>query len=344
MGVQISQLFPKKEVELAELAGKKIAIDAYNSIHAFLSIIRDRFTGEPLKDSRGRITSHLSGLLYRNANLIENGISTVWVFDGKPPEFKQSTIEAREEVRKQAKRKWEEAVAKGEEAIKYAQAAVKVTEEMVQGSKQLLDAMGIPWVQAPSEGEAGCSHFCKKGFVYAVGSQDADALLFGAPRLIRNLSISGRRKIPKKDEFMEIKPELIELQSVLDSLGINQRQLIMLGILVGTDYNPRGVEGVGPKTAVKLVKEHKTLSSLMKNVEWRFDVGAEEIFDFFLNPPVAEVGKHDFKWGQPDAEKIMRFMSDEHDFSAERIQKVIDRLQQGRGAVEQKSLKGWFGK
>jgi flap endonuclease-1 len=341
MGVQLGDIIPRKEIELVELSGKKIAIDAFNTLHQFLSIIRDRMTGEPLKDSKGRVTSHLSGLLYRTSNLIEAGIKPIFVFDGEPPLFKRKTVKKREAAREEARKKWEEALKKGEKAIKYAQAASKLTGEMVEDSKTLLDAMGVPWIQAPSEGEAMCSHLCKKNVVFGAGSQDIDSLLFGSPRLIRNLSITGRRKLPMKEAYMEIKPEMIELQQVLSTLGITQEQLIIVGILVGTDYNT-GIEKVGPKTALKLVKEHKTLKKVLANVEWNEEVDPEEIYNFFLRPPVTE--KYHLEWEQPDAEKIIEFMVDEHDFSRERVEKVIEKLQQSFTTGRQASLKGWLEK
>jgi flap endonuclease-1 len=341
MGIQISDILPKKEIELVELSGQKIAIDAFNSIYAFLSIIRDRMTGEPLKDSSGNITSHLSGLLYRNTNLIENGIKPIWVFDGEPPRFKKKTIEARQAAKEEARKMWQEALERGEEAIKYAQATSQFTDKMIKDSKQLLDVMGIPWIQAPSEGEATCSHLCKKNVVYAAGSQDSDALLFGSPRLIRNLSISGRRKLPKREEYTEIKPELIELKEILSTLGLTREQLIIVGILVGTDYNP-GIEKVGPKTALKLVNENKTLEKILEKVEWKADVDAEEIYNFFLNPPVAE--KYEIEWKQPDAQRIIEFMVEQHDFSIDRMEKAIEKLQKSFTEGRQASLKGFLGK
>jgi flap endonuclease-1 len=341
MGVQLGDFIPKKEIELVELSGKKVAIDAFNTLYQFLSIIRDRMTGEPLRDSKGRTTSHLSGLFYRTSNLIEVGIKPVFVFDGEPPKFKRKTVEERNKAREEAKKKWEEAVKKGVQAITYAQAASKLTGEMIEESKILLDAMGIPWIQAPSEGEAMCAHLCRKNIVFSTGSQDSDALLFGSPRLVRNLSITGRRKLPRKEAYIEIKPEMIELQEVLKSLGINQEQLITIGILVGTDYSS-GIEKVGPKTALKLVKEYKTLKKVLANVNWKSETDPEEIYEFFLKPPVAE--KINIEWNQPDADKLVEFMVDEHDFSKERVGKVIENLQKGFIAGRQSSLKGWLEK
>ncbi len=341
MGVSLGKIIPRKEIELIELSGKKIAIDAYNNLYQYLTIIRDRVTGEPLKDSKNRVTSHLSGLFYRTANWIEIGIKPIFIFDGPAPQFKKKTIEKREAAKELAKKKWEDALEKGEEVITYAQAATKLTDGMIVDAKKLLDYMGVPWVQAPSEGEAACSYFCKKDAVYTTGSQDMDSLLFGSTRLVRNLSITGKRKLPKKEIYIEIKPEMIELEEVLSSLGITHEQLIIMGILIGTDYN-EGIEKVGPKTALKIVKEHKTLKKVLSKVEWKDDVDPEEVYEFFLNPPIIEDYKIEFK--EPDKEKIIELMVEEHGFSRERIEKIIEKIQASFGKEKQSSLKGWFGK
>jgi flap endonuclease-1 len=215
MGLSLGNLIPKKEIEIIELSGKKIAIDAYNNIYQYLTIIRDKMTGEPLKDSSGRITSHLSGLLYRTTSFIEAGIKPIFVFDGKPPEFKQKTLDERNKIKMEAKEKWDIAVERGEESIRYAQATTKLTSDMVEDAKKLLDAMGIPYLVAKSEGEAQCAFMCIKKDVDLSASQDYDSLLFGSPLLVRNLSITGKRKIPKKDTFIEVKPEMIELNQML---------------------------------------------------------------------------------------------------------------------------------
>lgn len=341
MGVDISALVKGREIEILELSGRKIAIDAFNIMFQFLSIIRDRMTGEPLRDSKGRITSHLSGLLYRNTRLIENGLKPVYVFDGKPPDFKRTTIEMRAERKEEARRKWDEAVKRGEPAIKYAQAAAKLTDDMVEDAKRLLELIGIPYVQAPSEGEIQCAFMCKREDVWASGSQDFDSLLAGSPKLVRNLSITGKRKVPKKEVYVQVKPELIDLDTMLDSLGITQEQLVVLGILVGTDYSD-GVRGVGPKTALKLVKDHHTLKNVLANVEWTSETPAEDVFGFFLDPPV--IDDYTIEWKEPDAEGLKSFMVDEHDFSANRLDKVIERLQETHEKGRQSSLSGWLEK
>jgi flap endonuclease-1 len=341
MGISFSGLIPVREIGFEDLRGRTIAIDSSNVLYQFLSTIRDRFTGEPLKDSKGRVTSHLSGLFYRTARLIENGIDTVYVFDGKMPEFKRHTVEARVKIREEARKKWKQALAEGrtEDVRKHAQAATRLTSDMVDEAKRLLDAMGIAWVQAPSEAEAQASYMASKGVVWATGSQDWDALLFNTPRLVRNLTISGRKKLPGRQSYVATKPEIVELGVVLKELGINHDQLICLGILIGTDFNPGGVHGLGPKTALKVVKEHKKPHNIFKSVEWKFDILPEVIFDFFKQPPVEK--KPEIKPKNIDIEKVRTLMVDEYNFSEERINSTIEKLQ-NRGKDRSQSKLGKF--
>jgi len=336
MGVQIFDILPKKELEIESLTGKTIAVDAFLWLHQFLSIIRQP-DGTPLKNSQGRITSHLSGIFYRSAKLIENGLKLVYVFDGPSHEFKKSTIEERKALKDQAEVRWQGALAMGdeEEARKAAQMTSHLTGEMIEQSKLLIEYMGIPIVQAPSEGEAQCAYLCQKNFVYSVASQDSDSLLFNSPRLVRNLSMTGKRKLPRQDVYIEIKPEIIELNSVLNELGISKEQLIIIGLLVGSDYNP-GIKGFGPKKALELVKKEKTLEKVMKEIEWNCETPAEEIYNFYLNPPLEKDINIEFK--QPQPEKILKFMVDEYEFSQERVEKVIKTLSMSK----QKSLGSWI--
>jgi len=337
MGVNFSDIVGemKKDIVLQDLKGRKVAIDTFNTMFQFLSIIRDRMTGEPLRDSAGKVTSHLSGLLYRTTSWIESGIRPVFVFDGKPPDFKHLTIQQRKAIRADAKEKWEEAKRKGEPAIKYAQAASELNDEMIEDAKKLLKFMGVPTLQAPSEGEAQCAFMAREGEVWAAGSQDYDSLMFGSPRLVKNLSITGKRKVPRKDTYVDINPEIIELDDVLKNLGINQTQLIIMGLLIGTDYN-EGVAGYGPKKSLEIVKKEKTLESVLKKVVWIEHMPAEDLLEFFLHPPVDK--KYKLEWKEPDEKNLLKFMVDEHDFSKERVEKVLERLNAGREAAKQSSL------
>ena len=234
MGVQISDIIPRKEIQLEELKGKTIAIDAFNAIYQFLTTIRQQ-DGTPLMDSQGKITSHLSGLFYRNINLLIEGIKPVYVFDGKPPKMKAEEIERRLIQKEIASDRYEKAKAEGntEDMRKYSQQTVKINDAIIKESKELLEAMGIPIVQAGGEGEAEASFLAKNNKVWATASQDYDTLLYGTPTLIRNLTLARKRKTITG--YVDVNIELIEFESLLNHLQIDKDQLICLGILVGTD-------------------------------------------------------------------------------------------------------------
>jgi flap endonuclease-1 len=340
MGIQIFDILPKKDLEIEDLKGRTLAVDAFLWLHQFLSIIRQP-DGTPLMDSKGRVTSHLSGIFYRSARLIENGIKLVFVFDGPSPSFKAATVEERKSIKEKAKLRWQEAIDEEDlkEARKAAQMTSHLTGEMVQQSKNLLEYMGIPVVQAPSEGEAQCAHLCRKGMVYAVSSQDSDSLLFNSPRLVRNLSMTGRRKLPRQDTYVEIKPEMIELEGALKELGLTREQMIIVGLLVGGDYNP-GIRGYGPKKALELVRKEKTLENVLKKIEWNHPTPAEQVFDFYMKPQIDENAK--FEPRSPQPENIFKFMVDEHEFSQERIEKIVKILTDSKESNQQKSLGGWL--
>jgi flap endonuclease-1 len=344
LGVNFKDLIPKTPIKLEDLGGKIIAIDAYNAIYQFLSIIRQP-DGTPLKDSTGKITSHLSGLFYRTSNLIEMGIKPVYVFDGESPTLKASEIERRKQVKIVATAHYEKAAAKGdtEKMFMYAQASTSMKDYMLDDSQKLLGLMGLPWVQAPSEGEAQAAHMNKKGDADYCASQDYDSLLFGAPLLLRNVTISGRRKLPNKNVYVDIMPEVIALDNVLKQCEITHEQLIDVGILIGTDFNPDGIKGLGPKTALKLIKEHGTLENALphiKNVE--FPHPPESIREVFLHPAVTD--NYTIEWKEPNVEGIVDFLCRQKDFSEDRVRKALEKMQ--AGAQKQKgktTLEKWFG-
>ncbi len=328
------------EIGFEDLRGKVVAIDGYNALYQFLSIIRQP-DGTPLKDSKGRITSHLSGVFYRMVNVLEEGVLPVFVFDGVPPEIKAAEVERRKEKRTEAAEKYEEALEAGdmEQAFVYATQATSLRKEMVEGAKHLLDLLGIPSVMAPSEGEAQAAHMAIKGDVWAVVSQDFDSLLHGAPRMVRNLTISGKRKLPRKKQYIVVKPELLELEKVLSELEITQEQLIDIGILLGTDFNPEGVKGVGPKTALKLIKEHGSLEEALKHLDKEvfFPVKPEKIRKWFLKPEITDnyvLEKH-----EPDFEGTIDFLCNERDFSKDRVSKALKKLTQRKKAIDEEEKK-----
>jgi flap endonuclease-1 len=344
LGVNLRDIVPKMVVKLEDLSGQSIAIDAYNALYQFLAIIRQP-DGTPLKDGTGKVTSHLSGLLYRTSNLLEMGIKPIYVFDGVPPVLKREEIERRIQVKVEAAVHYEKAVAKGDtvKARMFAQATTSLKDYMKDDAQRLLDLMGLPWVQAPSEGEAQAAHMTRRGDTDYCASQDYDSLLFGAPKLIRNITISGRRKLPSKNVYIDVVPELIVLNDVLKECEITYEQLVDVGILVGTDFNPDGIKGLGPKTALKLIKEHGTLENALphiKNAE--FPHPPQSIREIFLHPEVRDDYK--LEWTEPDAEGIVDFLVRQKDFSEDRVRKAIEKMQQGAKKLKGKTtLEKWFG-
>ncbi|KYH41355.1 MAG: endonuclease [Candidatus Bathyarchaeota archaeon B63] len=344
MGVNLGDLVPKTKVDLKTLSGKIIAIDAYNALYQFLAIIRQP-DGTPLKDRSGRVTSHLSGLFYRTCNLLEMGIKPIYVFDGVPPEMKEAEIMRRSKIKEAADAKYAKALREGkiEEARMYAQMTSRLKDYMAEDSKKLLSRMGVPWIQAPSEGEAQAAHLTKRGDADYCASQDFDSLLFGAPRLLRNLTISGRRKLPRKRVYVEITPEIVEMSRVLEELGVTHDQLIDIGILVGTDFNPDGIKGIGPKTALKLVKKYGTLERVLENIKGaEFPVDPKEIKEFFLRPEVTD--DYTLAWRDPDVDGIIDFLCGEKDFSEKRVHRALERAIGGmKKAKARTTLDSWFG-
>jgi|YelNatPaOPRAMG01_1025707.scaffolds.fasta_scaffold31898_1 flap endonuclease-1 len=343
MGVDLSDLLPKRRLDIRDLSGKAIAIDAHNALYQFLAIIRGE-SGEPLMDRRGNITSHLSGLLYRTSNLVEMGIKPAYVFDGKPPELKEAEIKRRREIKEEAISKYEEALRAGDlaEARKYAQMTSQLKGPMIDDAKRLLTAMGIPWVQAPSEGEAQAAYMAIRGDVWATASQDHDSLLFGTPRLVRNLAITGRRKLPGKELYIEVEPELIELSRVLSELGIDRESLVEIGILVGTDFNPDGIKGVGPKRALKLIKESGGIDGALEKLGVRPNFDPREIKRIFLEPEVTSDYK--LEWREPDEGQVIGFLCGERDFSEGRVRNALERMKAGiRRTAATRTLDSFFG-
>ena len=340
MGLNLKSLVIREKTKLESFSNKVVAIDAYNAIYQFLAIIRGP-DGMQLSDSEGRITSHLSGLLYRNIKFLSLGIKPVYVFDGKPPSLKTAEIERRKQIKKDATIKYEKAIAEGklEDARKYAQQTTSMKDGMVKESKQILTYFGIPYIDAPSEGEATAAHLTNTGQAYASASQDFDSILCGAKRLIRNFTNSGRRKIPNRNTYVDIVPEIIETQKTLEALGLTREQLIDVGILIGTDFNPNGFDRIGPKTALKMIKQHSRLEDIPQIQEQLQEIDFQQIRKIFHNPEVADVDEIVFK--EVDYEGITNYLVKERSFSEDRIQSTLNRLKK---ALEKKSqnLDQWF--
>lgn len=334
MGLQIGDIVPRTQIDFPALKGKTLAVDAFNALYQFLTSIRQP-DGTPLMDSQRRVTSHLSGLFYRTMALLHEGIKLVYVFDGEYHVLKGKTHQIRREAKASAEEHFKTALEEEDlDAMrKYSRGFAKLDSQMISESKELLEAMGVAVVQAPGEGEMQCAELVKSGQAYAVASQDYDALAVGAPRLIQNLTLSKTRKTASG--FVYISPEILEYEKVLQTLGVDSDQLICLAILVGTDFNPGGIKGIGPKKALALVKERRYPIQIFKAIEERLDFDWQTIFEIFKKPNVA---KEKVIFPSLDEKKIIEILVERHDFSLDRVKKQLEKLQTVKKSTAQKTL------
>jgi flap endonuclease-1 len=340
MGLDLKPLVKSSPIMISELSGKVIAIDAYNTIYQFLATIRG-ITGELLTNNNGEVTSHLSGLFYRNVNLLAEDIKLIYIFDGKPSPLKSKEIDRRRQVKQDALNKYQEAITAGrfEDARKYGQATSVLTDKMVEESKMILTLLGIPYIQASSEGEAAAAQLTQSNIAFACASQDYDSLLFGAKRLIRNLAISGKRKVPNRNVYVDIEPEVIEQQQLLNETGLNLEQLVDIGILIGTDFNPGGIPGIGPKTALKLVREHNKLEKIEKIEASLANIPYKEIREVFLKQEAPKI--NGIKFNEINYDALVNFLCTEKNFSVARVNTSLDKVKKSITNRNQ-SLEKWF--
>jgi len=323
LGVVLTPIIEKRTISLDDLRGQTLAVDGNGELYQFLALIRLP-DGTPLRDASGRITSHLSGLFFRTTRLIaEHALKLVFVFDGQPPPRKAATLEKRRAIKREYDRAHAAALERGDLADAYSKATMtsRLTRDMVADARELLRLLGIPTVQAPAEGEAQAAAMARAAAVWAAASKDYDTLLFGAPRLVRFLTISGKEFLPSRGTFRPIVPEVIELDALLSAWQITHDQAIDLAILVGTDFND-GIKGIGPKKALKLVQTYGRIESMPDEIQAAVgDPG--EVRDIYLKPAVTN--DYDIEFGSPDVDGVVRFLTGEREFSKERVVAALER-------------------
>ena len=338
LGVNLTPIIVKSVVDLAALRRCSLAVDAFNVLHQFLALIRKR-DGTPLMDDEGRVTSHLVGLAFRTTRLIADyQVKPVFVFDGRPHPLKLAEVERRRALRRKAEEEYAVAIEADDQATAFSKAVMtgRLTEDLVEDSKRLLDLLGIPWVQAPSEGEAQAAYMACRGDVWGVNSRDYDSLLFGAPRLVRYVTIHGEEWLPSLGRARRLEPEIIHLNAFLKHHNITREQLVDLAIMVGTDFND-GIRGIGPKTALRLVKRHGRLEYMPEEVVARLPGNYNEIRRLYLEPDVADDYRVEVSALQE--EKLYTFLCDEHSFSKRRVDVIVDRM---RRFHKQRRLEEWL--
>lgn len=324
MGVLLTPIVVKDTIALADLRGRRLAVDAHGELYQFLALIRLP-DGTPLRDAAGRVTSHLSGLFYRTTRLIADfGLQLVFVFDGRPPVQKKAEIERRRQVRQRYEAEADAARRAGDLAQAYSKSTMtsRLTPEMAADARELLRLMGMPIVQAPSEAEAQAAHIAQRGDVWAAASKDYDTLLFGAPRLVRFLTISGREFLPSRGTSRPIVPESIDLQSMLNALEITRAQLVDVGLLVGTDFHT-GIKGIGAKKALALVKRFGAIEQMPVEIRDAFGADLDRLRQIYLEPEVRD--DYRIEAERCDVDGVVRFLCDEHAFARDRVMAALER-------------------
>lgn len=327
-----------RKSEIKSFFGRKVAIDASMSLYQFLIAVRQQDGGQ-LTNENGETTSHLMGMFYRTLRMIDNGIKPCYVFDGKPPVLKSHELTKRTARREETEKKLAEAIDQAEK-MKQERRLVRVSKEHNDEAKKLLELMGIPYVNAPGEAEAQCAELAKKGKVYAAASEDMDTLCYRTPFLLRHLTFSEAKKEPIQE---------IDVEMVLKSMDMTIEQFIDLGIMLGCDYC-ENIRGIGPVTALKLMKEHGSLEKIVEFIQnsestkWKVPENwpYKEARELFVKPDVIDGNEIQLKWTAPKEEELVKYMCEEKKFSEERVRAGIKRLQKGLKAGTQVRLDGFF--
>ncbi|KAF2102121.1 flap endonuclease 1 [Rhizodiscina lignyota] len=329
-----------KEGEIKNQFGRKVAIDASMSIYSFLIAVRS--DGQQLMSETGETTSHLMGMFYRTLRMVDNGIKPLFVFDGAPPKLKSGELAKRFQRKSEALEQQEEAKETGtaEEVEKFSRRTVRVTREHNAECQKLLKLMGIPYIIAPTEAEAQCAALARAGKVYAAASEDMDTLTFNSPVLLRHLTFSEQRKEPIQEIFLD---------KVLEGLEMELEQFIDLCILLGCDYvDP--IKGIGPSTALKLIRDYKNLEGVVKFMESssKYTIPSDWPYAdarlLFLEPDVraADDPECDFKWEAPDVESLVKYLVEDKGFNEDRVRSGAARLQKNLKAQQQSRMESFF--
>lgn len=320
---------------ITQYTGCKIAIDTSMLMYQFLTAMNSTGGPSDLKNDRGENTAHISGICYRAIKMMENEIIPVFVFDGPPPEMKVHELKKRKERLCAAQEKYNEACEHDdkEQEMKYKRQCVRVTKQHVEQVKMLLTYMGVASVDAIGEAEATCAMLAKKNHVAGVATEDADALTFGTPLLIRNLNASDAKKNPIFE---------ISLQKILSETQLTFEQFVDLCILCGCDYTPT-LTGIGPKTAYKLIAKHKNIENILCAVK---ESQIPENFDFmgarklFLHPDATQELQSAPTWNKTQLEAFLL----ENQFSEDRVLKILERLEKCHNKTKQSKLDSFFKK
>jgi len=336
MGVKLDPIIQRRKITFQELKGKIIAVDAPNIIMGLLNFSHKNPTLNTetnlILDRTQRVISHLYGILYRIKFYYSKNILPIFCFDGRVSPLKRKITKNQLNDFLFTQKRYKNAINSGNRELARTIALSKeyLWPNIMKESKELLHAIGVPVVESPASAESQCAHLVKKGIANFSNSQDFDSLLFGCPFLIQNLSKSLRRKVQNKWTYTRIVPLVIDIQHNLELLGIDRFQLVDLAFMLETDYF-QGIKGIGPKTALKLIKKYQTIEKIKSKKHNEFGFSKldrdliSEVRKIFLLPEVLDSFDY-LCWNPPDKMRIFKLLCKDHHLNPERVEKHSKQL------------------
>jgi flap endonuclease-1 len=244
-------------INLHKLSGKKVAVDT--SLFLYKMLINMRTADQSYFTSKeGKVVSHITGIFYKTVNYLAVNITPIYVFDGKPPEYKNNVLKQRNDKVANAKLAMENSNLSQEQKNSLEKKTVRLTKENIDDIKYLLDLMGVSYVQANGEAEAYASEMCRKGMVDYVVTEDMDTLAFGSPKMIRTCL----DKSIKRSDVISV----IDLDCILKHFDITYEQFVEMCILCGCDYCDN-IPRMGNKTAYKLIKKLGSIETILPTLK-----------------------------------------------------------------------------
>nr|XP_020823086.1 flap endonuclease GEN homolog 1 [Phascolarctos cinereus]XP_020823087.1 flap endonuclease GEN homolog 1 [Phascolarctos cinereus] len=243
----------KQHAHLQSLQGKTLAVDL--SLWVCEALTVKKMVGAVVKP-------HLRNLFFRISSLTLMGVKLLFVTEGDAPELKADVMSKRNETRY------------GPPQNRTYRPTRSSFQAVLKECLDLLECLGIPWVQAAGEAEAMCAYLNAHGYVDGCLTNDGDAFLYGAQTVYRNFTMNT--KDPHVDCYT--------MSSIKRELGLDRDSLIGLAVLLGCDYLPKGVPGVGKEQALKLVRTLNGQSLLQRFDQWKEESDS-------LDPPPVTVKK-----------------------------------------------------
>ncbi|WP_306057342.1 flap endonuclease-1 [Natronococcus wangiae] len=312
-----------EEVPFDEIEGV-IAVDAHNWLYRYLTTTVKWTASDKYTTADGTEVANLIGIVQGISRFFEHDVTPVMVFDGGPSQLKEDEIESRREQRRSYEDQLETAREEGDEVAiaRLESRTQRLTPTIQETSRELLELLDVPIVEAPAEGEAQAAHMVRRGDADYVGSEDYDALLFGAPLTLRQLTSKGD-------------PELMDLEATLARHDLTLEQLIDAAILIGTDFN-EGVSGIGPKTAIAEITERGDLWSVLEARGDAVEYG-DRVRQLFRDPDVSD--DYAFETSlEPDLEAARAYVTDEWGVAAGEVERSFERIEE---CVTQTGLDRW---